>query len=1053
MPNLNKKSTKVLPVLLTYCVLLNFVFTSTISAYPKYPNNYFSLNYGNFLGRLNVGAPDENADQDSDGLTYLQEKTYCKANNYPAYNPFNPDSDNDGILDGDEDFDNDGVTNTQELNILNTLPDKADTNDNGVNDGNEDFDSDGLNNKLELNTYGTNPLTSDTDGDGLFDGAEVNTYHTDPLNPDTDGDSFTDKEEIDGVGTNHQYKTDPLLRDTDGDLINDFDEVQIGLNPLQQKTNGTTIDSERTFSGTISEDSPIVALINENNPYNVSIEATVAGNLQSAKVDRSVYTVNFETYGDIIDINYQENLITPSVKVSFEIPDAVQTVSLGAELPQITVRTLSSFAPLTDLTNFIIFKNINGKWYPVTTYYDYENKKITAATDKTGTYALVDFSKVLSTVATDFNNSDAVNYFPEDYDNIVKNIKKGSNGKLYFVIADNSKNWDSTNNTYTQKINQALSQAGYSSATAHLATITSSDEQSAVKELIKNKPYGFENFLLGLNYANSTEGWKWVYPDNSVNYSSYNNCKDTGFSWISSSGANYQQTVQAINYNGDWQFKNSANNYYKVNQIYAKTGYIFEVEFNGNFVCESNFLTMPNFGKYTVNSTNSEVVLSSETMSVDKDKDSISDWNEIDKNDSGITILNNKITKFPTFDEYMKRPNKAYINNSLDNYYTQYQNLGNHTTIQRENVYRNIEKLKFIQVLPLVSDPNMADSDDDGIADPDDIYGYLSTEFETGVNSYVTTDKNGNKVYRPVYERDIEPHNKYKFIANLTTVNNNFSKRFDVVKTGLNQNAAISSTSGISVYSYPTSSAIIKTLNFSNNIVVVGVFQKSKLNFNEYWLKIRMSDGIYGYVRDGSIYTTFNNIYIKNSDYNNVNNWVYPLHKETVVGSRFSEYVRHGIYLSSAVGKAAGYGGTHHGYDIVSSPNLTFASTDTPVYSPVNGTVIVATRSSTSHGNNEDDYTVSRDFGNSVLIETANGYTIRLAHFRSLPLVKTGDKVTPYAMVATAIGDTGMSAGYHVHIEVKKNGDLKNPLYYFQNQVTFYSQFNNSQLGVVNENP
>ena len=65
-----------------------------------------------------------------------------------------------------------------------------------------DPDSDGLNNLNEF-THKSNPGLADTDEDGLNDGAEVNTHGTDPSNPDPDGDGFTDAEELaDGTDPN-----------------------------------------------------------------------------------------------------------------------------------------------------------------------------------------------------------------------------------------------------------------------------------------------------------------------------------------------------------------------------------------------------------------------------------------------------------------------------------------------------------------------------------------------------------------------------------------------------------------------------------------------------------------------------------------------------------------------------------------------------------------------------------------------------------------------------------------------------------------------------------
>lgn len=118
--------------------------------------------------------------------------------------PYNPDTDSDSLPD------------PYELSELNTKPTLSDTDDNGVLDCDEDFDEDGLTNYEEYirNTF---PLINDTDNDSLTDGEEVNTYGTNPLEPDTDFDGLEDSDEI-------YLGTDPTLTDTDGDGIFDCDE-------------------------------------------------------------------------------------------------------------------------------------------------------------------------------------------------------------------------------------------------------------------------------------------------------------------------------------------------------------------------------------------------------------------------------------------------------------------------------------------------------------------------------------------------------------------------------------------------------------------------------------------------------------------------------------------------------------------------------------------------------------------------------------------------------------------------------------------------------------
>jgi len=137
-------------------------------------------------------------DTDGDGLfDYIEEKL--------GTNPKNPDTDSDGLSDGDE------------VNKYKTNPLKADTDGDGLSDGEE------------IKKHGTNPLEPDTDGDGLSDGKEVN-IGSNPLKTDTDGDGLTDGEEV------NKYKTNPLKADTDGDGLNDKEELLKGTNPLKADT-------------------------------------------------------------------------------------------------------------------------------------------------------------------------------------------------------------------------------------------------------------------------------------------------------------------------------------------------------------------------------------------------------------------------------------------------------------------------------------------------------------------------------------------------------------------------------------------------------------------------------------------------------------------------------------------------------------------------------------------------------------------------------------------------------------------------------------------------
>ncbi|WP_028264525.1 VWA domain-containing protein [Atopobium fossor] len=101
-----------------------------------------------------------NKDTDADGIDDYIEIAAIHTD------PTNKDSDNNGILDGDEDSDNDGLSNLTEIGL-------------GINLASYDTDLDELDDGQEVN-LGTNPLKEDSDSDGAWDGWEV-THNTDPL--------------------------------------------------------------------------------------------------------------------------------------------------------------------------------------------------------------------------------------------------------------------------------------------------------------------------------------------------------------------------------------------------------------------------------------------------------------------------------------------------------------------------------------------------------------------------------------------------------------------------------------------------------------------------------------------------------------------------------------------------------------------------------------------------------------------------------------------------------------------------------------------------------
>lgn len=154
----------------------------------------------------------------------------------------------------DDDDDGDGVLTATELTVYGSRAFDTDTDDDGLLDGDEvrlgtiltddDSDDDLLldGREVQLNA---DPLDSDTDDDRLLDGEEVDKYGTGVRNYDTDDDLLSDGEEV------LDYGTDPLDNDSDDDGLLDGEEIALGLDPLSKDTDGDGIlDSEEGVVGT-----------------------------------------------------------------------------------------------------------------------------------------------------------------------------------------------------------------------------------------------------------------------------------------------------------------------------------------------------------------------------------------------------------------------------------------------------------------------------------------------------------------------------------------------------------------------------------------------------------------------------------------------------------------------------------------------------------------------------------------------------------------------------------------------------------------------------------
>ncbi len=257
----------------------------------------------------NLAVVEAEADTDGDGLTDDEEAVL-------GTDPLNPDTDFDGLLDGEE------------VNVYGTDPTNPDTDGGTIGDGVEvangtdpldptddvplptDTDGDGLTDAEEA-VIGTDPNNADTDGDGLIDGDEVNTFNTNPLDPDTDADGLQDGEEI------NIYGTDPLNPDTDGGTVNDGLEIANGTDPLDPTDDVPPGDTDG--DGLLDADE--VGIYNTD-PFNPDSDGDGLNDGEEVLVhltDPNVFDTDGGTVGDGAEIANGTDPLDPTDDVPFPV--------------------------------------------------------------------------------------------------------------------------------------------------------------------------------------------------------------------------------------------------------------------------------------------------------------------------------------------------------------------------------------------------------------------------------------------------------------------------------------------------------------------------------------------------------------------------------------------------------------------------------------------------------------------------------------------------------------------------------------------------------------
>ncbi|XXX77277.1 hypothetical protein WMF30_00695 [Sorangium sp. So ce134] len=187
-----------------------------------------------------IGSNPNDADSDDDGVIDGQEPNFADDTDGDGLiNVLDVDSDDDGLFDGTElglPCDN-PATNTEAGHCIadadegatKTNPLDADTDDGGVTDGNEDINRDGAidGGETDPNNGDDDATPADTDGDGLIDALE-DEIGTDPNDADSDDDGVIDGDE---PNFRDDHDGDGLINALDPDSDDDglFDGTELGL--------------------------------------------------------------------------------------------------------------------------------------------------------------------------------------------------------------------------------------------------------------------------------------------------------------------------------------------------------------------------------------------------------------------------------------------------------------------------------------------------------------------------------------------------------------------------------------------------------------------------------------------------------------------------------------------------------------------------------------------------------------------------------------------------------------------------------------------------------
>ena len=615
-----------------------------------------------------------------------------------------------------KDTDEDGLTDYEEYILTNTDPLVYDSVTSDLSDADADCDEDGLSNIYEVKA-GTDPQSEDTDTDTLSDNEEINVY-----------------------------STSPLLEDTDEDTIFDADEIKLGLDPNNPETFGYP-DTEYISFQSIEFDSKVFAEVNtEDNPFKLSLEMESNGYAEySLSVSESGYSRTIENeamIGMSTDIEIDSSYNPQNITLKYTIKDEYIDNTLG------TYADCEEFQGIKRLNIFKYFEDIN-MLLPIETQFDEVNNLIYAETDELGTYCVMDMEIWLDGLGLEAISENEIAVANLSADDSISIIEDGTNSIDEFNLSYPAVLMSEPN--LTNSLDVAFLVTTYGMDENEITNILDNIRMFSY-EILAQTPdsrifinlYNYKRLALnnGIKYATTRDEVDELVADyeyglNDIITTNFTqemigdvSLRDTatkyGFVVLHSSG--YMPSSPFYDTFED-DVQDAIDNNINISTIYDYPDFVGSDSLAAMYNSATGGETIP-YGEYfykdmlkhiygthessiptyefLVGTRWKSIQLDGElnaTNGINSDTDSLTDWQEV--NTSLLKWNADGSFELPTFSEAISIADYIYALNAFERWKgTQYE-------IPLNDILDR-------KVLPILSDPTEADSDEDYILDPDD---------------------------------------------------------------------------------------------------------------------------------------------------------------------------------------------------------------------------------------------------------------------------------------------------------------------------------------------